>query len=220
MAASDEHSAALAHRIKDQIRELMNRGTFSPGLQLRQTELAERFGVSRVPVREALSLLAAEGFVDHHAERGFFVARLSSDEAKQLYRIRRLLETELLSTVQWPTARQIAGLRRVVAKLEKCATERNEPEWVRLHREFYLDVIELSPQKVLVREVMRLLRHTDRYRSLVHHAMTGNELYASHERNIVDALVDRDRERLLRVFHEDHAYIEDYLQNVLKGRGL
>lgn len=220
MAALDEQSDALAHRIKDQIRELINRGTLPPGLQLRQTELADRFNVSRVPVREALSLLAAEGFVDHHADRGFFVAPLSSDEAKQLYRIRRLLETELLSTVEWPSAKQLASLRRLVAKLEKCANEHNESEWVKLHREFYREVIELSPQKVLVREVLRLLRHTDRYRSLVHHAMTGNDLYASHERNIVEALVDRDRKRLLRVFHEDHAYIEDYLQSVLKARDL
>ena len=220
MAVVDEHSDALAHRIKDQIRELINRGALPPGLQLRQTELAQRFDVSRVPVREALSLMAAEGIVTHHADRGFFVATLSSSEAKQLYRIRRLLETELLSTVEWPNAKQLAALRRLVAKLEKCAGDRNEAEWVKLHRQFYQDVIELSRQDVLIREVLRLLRHTDRYRSLAHHAMTGNELYASHEKNIVEALADKDRDRLLHVFHEDHAYIEEHLQSVLKARGL
>ena len=220
MAVLDRPSDALAHRIKDQIRELINRGALSPGLQLRQTELADRFNVSRVPVREALSLLAAEGFVDHHAERGFFVATVSSDEARQLYRIRRLLETELLSTVEWPTAKQLTSLRRLMTKLEKCAKEHKESEWVKLHREFFSEVMELSPQKVLVREVYRLLRHTDRYRSLAHHAMTGNDLYASHERNIVEALVDRDRGRLLSVFHEDHDYVVDYLLSALQARGL
>ncbi len=220
MVASDEHSDALAHRIKDQIRELINRGALPPGLQLRQTELAQRFDVSRVPVREALSLLAAEGIVTHHADRGFFVATLSSNEARQLYRIRRLLETELLSTVEWPNAKQLNALRRIVAKIEKSASQRNNSEWVKLHREFYQAVIELSPQDVLIREVLRLLRHTDRYRSLALHAMTGNDLYASHETNIVEALANRDRDRLLSVFHEDHAYIEDHLQSVLKARGL
>src|SRR5689334_1338621 len=97
-AASLDMPAAIA----DEIRSLVTRGVLAPGLQLRQTDLAERFSASRVPVREALKLLTAEGVVTHDVNRGFFVTALSSDEARQLYRMRHLLETEVLSSVAWP----------------------------------------------------------------------------------------------------------------------
>ncbi|MBB5444411.1 DNA-binding GntR family transcriptional regulator [Paraburkholderia sp. WSM4177] len=66
------------------MRKLINRGTLAAGLQLRQSDLAGCFGICRVPVREALKLLAAEDIIEHDPNRGFFVAPLSSDETSTL----------------------------------------------------------------------------------------------------------------------------------------
>jgi DNA-binding GntR family transcriptional regulator len=210
--------ADLPAGIADEIRSLVTRGVFAPGLQLRQVDLAERFGASRVPVREALKLLTAEGVVAHDPNRGFFVAGLSSDEARQLYRMRHLLESEVLSTVSWPSKAQIADLNERIDQLEKLNKEGNRAEWAVQQRNFYRAVFELSTQKVLVQEVLRLLRMTDRYRSLS--PRDPNDYNVVSERNMVKALAARDRQRLLRVFEEDRTRIEEALVGALVARGM
>ena len=98
MHSSTRANTSIPLRIADEVRELVARGTLAPDMKLGQTELAERFDTSRIPVREALKLLMAEGIIVHRVNRGFFVAKLSSDEARQLFKLRQLIEDELLAT--------------------------------------------------------------------------------------------------------------------------
>ncbi len=212
-------SGGIPRRVADQIRDLITRGALAPGLQLRQMELAERFDSSRVPVREALKLLSAEGVVTHDPNRGFFVATLSSDEARQLYRIRHLLEREVLSTVQWPDKKQLKALNDQLDEMEDLFKKGKRSEWVLRHREFNQTIFELSPQKVLVREVLRLLRLTDRYRSLAPMPARPNRTMAP-ERHLVKALAVQDRQKLVRVFDEDRTQIEEQMLAALLARGL
>jgi DNA-binding GntR family transcriptional regulator len=206
--------------IAEHLRELITRGVLAPGLQLRQMELAGRFNSSRVPLREALKLLSAEGIVDHDPNRGFFVAPLSLDEARQLYRIRHLLEAELLRTVRWPSESQLSALRKQLEKLEASLQEQDTAEWLAQHREFFTSIFNLSPEKVLVEEVLRLIRLTDRYRALAAHALPSTERKPTQERHLVTVLAKRDRKRLLAVFEADRTRIEEGIQAVLRMRGL
>ncbi len=212
-------TADLPAIVASQLRDLVTRGVFSPGFQLRQVDLAERFKVSRVPVREALKLLTAEGVVAHDPNRGFFVASLSSDEARQLYRLRHLLESELLSSVEWPTKEKLARFNAQTDTLDQLRKNGNRAEWAVRHREFYEAIFDLSPQKVLAQEVLRLLRLTDRYRSLGPMPM-GDERDVQAERHLVKALASRNRDRLLRVFEEDRTRIEEQLVGTLFARGM
>jgi len=213
-------SIDLPANIAEDIRDLVTRGVFAPGFQMRQIELAHRFGASRVPVREALKLLTAEGVVAHDPNRGFFVAPLSSDEARQLYRMRHLLESEVLSTVAWPTKEQLTELTTKVKKLEVLMKQGNRAEWAVQHRDFYRSIFELSPQKFLVQEVLRLLRITDRYRSLAPRMLPSEEDTVESEKHMIKALSVRDRQRLLRVFEQDRARIEDGVVGGLVARGM
>ena len=75
-----------------ELRRLILCGELRPGGRLVEDRLAERLGVSRNPVREALTVLAAEGFVEVQARKGACVARLSSVDAEDLYEVRLALE--------------------------------------------------------------------------------------------------------------------------------
>ncbi len=86
-------SSTLAQRTADGIRKLILSGAFSSGQILRQEDLAKQLGVSRIPVREALRQLDAEGFIHLHPHRGATVSVLSPDEALEIYEIRASLET-------------------------------------------------------------------------------------------------------------------------------
>ena len=136
-------------------------------MHLGQSQLADRFEASRVPVREALKLLVAEGLINHDPNRGFFVAEVSSAEARQLYRMRHLLESELLSTVDWPSEAKLAELTERVAELQELLETGDRPKWAIRHRDFHNAVFDLSPDKTIVAEVQRLWTLSDRYRSLL-----------------------------------------------------
>ncbi len=78
--------------VREKLRRAIRSGKLAPGLQLKQDELAERFGMSRIPVREALRQLEVEGYVTIHPNRGAVVAELSLDEILELMEIRIALE--------------------------------------------------------------------------------------------------------------------------------
>ena len=78
--------------VGDVLREAIATGGFSEGHQLLQNEIADALGVSRTPVRESLRLLEAEGWVEFSPHRGAVVATLSSDEVRQIFEIRFVLE--------------------------------------------------------------------------------------------------------------------------------
>ena len=72
------------------------RGELEPGTRLRQDELAQRLGVSKVPVREALQRLAATGLLRFEANRGAIVPGLTADDARENFALRRAVEPLLL----------------------------------------------------------------------------------------------------------------------------
>ena len=103
------HGAAV-DSVVTEIRLLISSNQLSPGEQLRQEEMAQRLGVSRVPVREALRLLTEHGLLVHHANRGYFVARRAPLELVQIVRMLDLFEKDLMSTIEWPDDELLAEL--------------------------------------------------------------------------------------------------------------
>jgi DNA-binding GntR family transcriptional regulator len=194
-------------------------GVYAPGLQLRQTSLAQKFHASRAPVREALKRLAAEGVVEHDLHRGFFIANLSREDAWQLFRLRHLLEREVLSSNRWPMKDELATLATDVAQLDGLARSGQRAEWSACQREFLRKVFELSPHRILVREALRLRALTDRYRPW---ALTALEdaRGAETQRAILRALAARDRPRLRKLFAEECRRSERELIGNLSARGL
>src|SRR3984885_13098997 len=102
MAAAGMRATAEAsgvERCLGLIREMVLSGELLPGQKVHQGELAEQLNVSRIPVREALATLRAEGILVHKPNTGFTVARFSSEDLSEIYLMRRLLETEVIRSV-------------------------------------------------------------------------------------------------------------------------
>lgn len=86
----------LPEAIADALREAVFAGLFSPNERLHQDEIAQQFGVSRVPVREALMKLVTEGLAVQRLNKGIRVAPLSSDDFRDVMELRLLLEPQAL----------------------------------------------------------------------------------------------------------------------------
>ena len=120
------------------IRRRIIRGDYRPGQRLTEEALAEEYGVSRVPVREALRLLTGEGFIRTQAYYGVFVAELTSAEANDLLEVRAVLEPLAGSlAAQRRSAAQLAELSAVVREGRRAGRERRYEEVSALNGRFH-----------------------------------------------------------------------------------
>lgn len=146
-----------------QIRGLIIDRVLLPGEKIRQVELADRIGVSRSPLREALRTLESEGVVAYEVNRGYVVAKLDDDDLAQIFRMRALLEDELLRTVKRPDAAVLSDLKDLNEKMMVAIDERNVTDVLRYNREFHFTIFDLSPLNQFQREVRRLWQMSEGY---------------------------------------------------------
>jgi DNA-binding GntR family transcriptional regulator len=92
--AEREETATAQELVLTSVRKAILSGVLGPGSRLRQEELADVFGTSRIPVREALRALEYEGLVSSEPHRGFTVTALDADDVEEVYDLRILLESE------------------------------------------------------------------------------------------------------------------------------
>lgn len=162
-SAPQNRGHSVEHAVHS-IRDLIVARELSPGEQLRQVELSKRIGLSRGPTREALQALSNEGLVTYSRNRGYTVARFSLTELRQLYRLRELVETELLLTVQEPTEAVLQNLHDINTAIrnEKFSRQRA----MELNRDFHFEIFQLSPHKLIFQEVVRLWTMSSAYMAL------------------------------------------------------
>ncbi|HWW63729.1 MAG TPA: GntR family transcriptional regulator [Sphingomonadaceae bacterium] len=208
-------SNGVAIKIADELRGQIAAGVIAPGMRLGQIEFASRFNSSPVPVREALKLLTSEGIVEHDPNRGFFVARLSSDEARQLFRMRHLLEDEILLSIEWPSKAELNELKKRALELENLLAARKKREWWDNQLEFHLKIFNLSPYKIMIREVMRLWMLTNRFRAFLPLPTPPSKQF-----ELVDALKAHDREELMTLRRDRRDRFEREVLDMLGERDL
>jgi DNA-binding GntR family transcriptional regulator len=149
--------------IADALRADILRGKLQDGQPLKQDEIASQFGVSKIPVREALVQLKVEGLVDFYPNRGAFVSELSAAEADEIYIMRIALEKAILARAIPDLT--VAHFKRAAEILATIDNESNIAKWGELNWEFHATLY--SPAELpRVMETIRTL-HTNIARYLV-----------------------------------------------------
>jgi DNA-binding GntR family transcriptional regulator len=120
----------LSHSAVDLLREWIISGELKPGEPLVQAQLAERLGVSRAPVREALQKLEEEGFVQNPPYRGAIVAPLTQDDVAELRQFRSFIEERAAQLIiERLTDDELTELEEIYARMSEAA-DRNDPDAV------------------------------------------------------------------------------------------
>lgn len=149
------------------LRESIARGVLAPGERLRQDELAEAIGVSRIPVRSALLRLESDGLITFHPYRGAVVNHLTVAEMREIYEIRALLEARALRNV----AKDMSPER--LDELEAMARDLNEIDdgeaFLQGRAEFFRELYDAERQPRLVAIIEKLLLDSGRY--WLHHGV-------------------------------------------------
>jgi DNA-binding GntR family transcriptional regulator len=154
----------LSSAIADQLRQAILGGAHAAGAQLRQDALAAAFGVSRIPVREALFQLEAEGLIRMVPHKGAVVSELSLDEINDVFDLRGILEPRLLAgSAPLLTPADFEHLDQIQARFANSIAVRNVSEWGKLNAEFHLALYVRSRQPRTQSIVAGLLQTSDRY---------------------------------------------------------
>jgi DNA-binding GntR family transcriptional regulator len=199
---------SLAPRaLYEEVAELLRQRIFSrelePGSWIDELKLAEAYGISRTPLREALKVLAAEGLVTMKVRRGAYVTEVSDKDLADVYHLLALLESDGAGVVaESASDEQLAELHALHAELEASTEERER--FFAINERFHIRLLEIADnrwrQQMVsdLRKVMKLNRHN----SLLKTGRIAESL-AEH-RAVVDALLARDalqaRERMQRHF--------------------
>jgi DNA-binding GntR family transcriptional regulator len=125
--------------IASELRAELMAGALHPGTALSQVELAQRFGVSRIPIRDALRILAGEGLVEIEANRGAKTISLTRDEVREIYDLRILLECDCLrraAAVMTPGDLEKIDRVRLKSDLDAGGPDWAEGDWA-FHRAMY-----------------------------------------------------------------------------------
>ena len=195
----------LADEITDRLRDATRAGQIPLGTRLYENEIAAQMGVSRVPVREAIRCLSAEGLVKTIPHRGTFVYRPTRREFEQIASIRVLLEQFVVERVlaRW-TPECEARLSHIVNEMEQAARLGHHQVVFELDTEFHETLWEIADHDVLLETVSSLRVRISRflYEATMAVAPDGLGVHVSGHRKVVDALACGDLDRTREVVRD------------------
>lgn len=142
------------------LRSAIANGVLEPGTRLRQEDLATAFGVSRIPVREALRVLEHEGLARSERHRGYTVSTLDGDQIEDIYDLRIVLESHAVRlAVPLLTQADLDDLERLHAEMEAATTEDDR---LTAHERFYGRLYAVSARPRLLSLIDRLRQEVPR----------------------------------------------------------
>jgi DNA-binding GntR family transcriptional regulator len=128
----------LRHDVADSIRNAIASGTLKPGQRVLEVELAEQLGVSRLPIREAVRQLEHEGLLISTPHRGTFVAEATEADIREMFSLRRALETLAARLVaERANPSEVKSLQKLVDEMRTASAKRDYGELFRIDTEFH-----------------------------------------------------------------------------------
>jgi DNA-binding GntR family transcriptional regulator len=192
--------------IYDRIRDDIVRGELPPGCKLKIEVLRDRLGVGATPIREALSLLTADGLVERLEQRGFRVAEVSDSEFVELLAMRCWLEERAIRQAiqkggkDWEEGIVLAHYRlsrtpRVPPDLSQTANFEYEYH----HKNFHVSLVAACGSNTLMRLWHKLYNEANRYRYIARMSSFERAGIAEEHQQIADTVLARDADRAVQL---------------------
>jgi DNA-binding GntR family transcriptional regulator len=221
-AASESPIArqSLTSAVADKLRDRIIRGEIPEGSQLRQDAIATQYKVSRIPVREALRQLDAEGLITIVPNRGAVVPALSPDDIEELFSIRALLEPEVLGlsiprlTEQDFTDAE-AVLRRYVSELRR---EDHLAAWGRLNWQFLSILYSRANQPRFMAIIRNVNNSGERYTRLQLYLTHGTKRANEEHHQILELCRKRDVAAACKLLRQHIRYAGESLKQALEQK--
>lgn len=166
---------ALYQQVAELLRQRIFNRELPPGSWIDELRIAEEFGISRTPLREALKVLAAEGLVTMKVRRGAYVTEVSEQDLREVYELLALLESDAAGVAcARASAAELAELQALHHELQQAAQPEptgSRERFFTLNERFHLRLLELAGNRwrqqtvADLRKVMKLNRHSSLFKS-------------------------------------------------------
>lgn len=215
---------ALGHRTMaaaaaDELRRRILEGAYPGGHPLRQDALAEEFGISRIPVREALFGLEAEGLVRILPHRGAVVSELSIEEVEDVFELRAVLEPRLLRrSVPHLDRGDFEALRAILAEYGEELRAGHVGRWGELNTAFHLRLYGRAGRPRSLALVSNLLRECDRHTRLQLTLTNGRERAEREHAQLLTLCEAGDIRAASRLLKAHIEHVRDALVSFIEAR--
>ncbi|MFZ4285436.1 GntR family transcriptional regulator [Variovorax sp. HJSM1_2] len=187
----------LYEEVAERLRQRIFQRDLAPGSWIDELKIAEEYGISRTPLREALKVLAAEGLITMKVRRGAYVTEVSERDLREVYHLLSLLESDAAAVVaERASDTQLAELQALHTELEAAVDD--QVQFFAVNEQFHMRLLEIADNRWTnqmvadLRKVMKLNRHNSLFKSgRIHESLMEH-------RSVMDALLRRDAEATLQ----------------------
>jgi DNA-binding GntR family transcriptional regulator len=211
---------SLTSAVADKLRDQIIRGEIPEGAQLRQDAIASQYQVSRIPVREALRQLDAEGLIAIVPNRGAVVPQLSPADIEELFSIRALLEPEVLKlSIPHLVADDFAEADAVLRKFaHELQSGDHVSEWGRLNSQFHSILYSRANQPRFMAILRNVNSSGERYTRLQLYLTQGIKRANEEHRRILEFCRQRDEDRASKLLREHIRHAGESLKKALQEK--
>lgn len=202
-----ERHQTLREKILENIRDAILNGTLKAGERVSEPDLAERYGISRTPIREAFRQLESEGYLTVVPRKGAVVTSLSERDVEEFYSIKSILEGYAARlAADKLTEKEVDRLIAINDRLAKLAAVSDVKSFFRIHSEFHELFIKASGNQKLFELIQQLLKKFNRLR-IASLSLPGRmEISVKEHEKIIEAFKNHDGDTADRLVQKNAAY--------------
>ena len=193
------NAPTTSDRVLAMLRDAILDGTLAEGEPVRQDEVARLFNISKIPVREALKRLEAEGLVVFHRNRGAVVTALTEPELAQIFETRALLEANLLR-IAVPLLTE-ASLQKAAGHCAAFGQEHDVARWSALNWQFHSSLYEDAQRPYMVGLIRSVNDRLERYLRVQLTLSQGHQTADQEHHALLAACIARDADRAAALLH-------------------
>lgn len=213
-----ERHQTLREKILETIREAILKGALKPGEKVAEPELAERFGISRTPIREAFRQLESEGYLTVIPRKGAVVTALSERDVEEFYAIKSILEGYAARmAAENLTDKDVERLEAINDRLKQLAKEGDIKTFFRVHNEFHDLFIRAAGNEKLTELINQLVMKFNRPRMASLSLPGRMEISVKEHEKIIEAFKNRDAELADNLVKKTAAYGAQVLIHSMGG---
>ena len=200
--------ARTADKLISDIRNEVSSGILKPGDQLEVTALAERFGVSRTPIREAIRTLVESGVLETRPRKGSFVRVLSAKQLLDLFQVAAELEGMACRLAALSlTKENVEAIERGLAKCIQAAEVQNNAEYAMANLDFHTAIHNASGNDWLIEQLRQLQINLNSYRTMPYEIRGRLKKSTDEHKIICDAILSGDGEHACNLMR-DHMMLQ------------
>jgi len=193
----------LAIEVANILRESITKGDFPPGMHLVEIPMAQKLGISRGPLREALRILEAEGMIESFPGRGSFVAQITERNIREVYSLRYILETEAVKlAIKNGTQEDIKKLDEILKSMFAAAKNEDTNEVTLLDFQFHTQIWTMADHTLLKEILEGFNTQIKRYvavQTILYEDLTEG---ISDHKNILEALRNHDEKTAIELINK------------------